>query len=229
MLIHSQRSRWDRALGVPQATSAPRAELHPSHAPVSSQCSLLHHLLKWGPKPPICCQDFGFLSQQHLLIMEPVPCPRFPSAQWARPQVDLLLRTRLKLLLCLLCKLTLQLLPGWNIPVPKHPSSLCREWRCVSWAGLWVLQLALMWQSVFKPKAGEVSWKVPAGCCSCWNRWKICLFRNLLVKIVFWKEVGVRHCSEDSLPQWETAQQKKQLSSSENSAWRDRRQYNQWQ
>lgn len=97
-------------------------------APVSSHCSCC---IICSSEVPMCCQDSGFLSQQHLLIVEPVAHPRFPSAQWLWPQVDFWLRTRLELLLCFLCKLTLQLLPRWNIHVPRHPSSLCRDWRCV--------------------------------------------------------------------------------------------------
>lgn len=104
--------------------------------PALLQVLLLHHGLKWGPKSPICCQDSGFLSQQHLLIMEPVAYSRFPSAQWLWPQNNFFLRTRLKLLLCFLCKLTLQLLSRWNIHVPRHPSSLCRDWMCV-WIDQW--------------------------------------------------------------------------------------------
>lgn len=159
---YSLRTRLERALRIPRPSCAPShadtelccipATLKSAHSALAASSAQVR------PKAPICCQDFEFLSQQHLLIIEPAPYSRFPFAQWLWPQVDFLLRTRLKLLLCFLCKLTLQLLSRWNI----HPASTGTGCVC-ELTVVWVLQLALMWQSVFKPKAGEVSWKVPAG------------------------------------------------------------------
>lgn len=132
---YSLRTRLERALRIPRPSCAPShadtelccipATLKSAHSALAASSAQVR------PKAPICCQDFEFLSQQHLLIIEPAPYSRFPFAQWLWPQVDFLLRTRLKLLLCFLCKLTLQLLSRWNIHVLRHPSSLYRAWMCM--------------------------------------------------------------------------------------------------
>lgn len=124
---------------VGKSTESPPGHPVPTQSCAASQpCStqltvlLLHHLLKWGPKSPICCQDSGFLSQQHLLHI-----PDFLlHNDFDHRLISYLEPGWTELLLCFVCKLTLQLFSRWNIHVPRHPSSLCRDWMCV-WIEHW--------------------------------------------------------------------------------------------
>lgn len=152
----------------PQAILCPqprwhRAVLHPSHAQVSSQCS--------------CCIICSSEAQSpHLLsgFWVSVPAASADSRACSIFQISF-------------CTMTLTtgwisyLEPGWSccsvfcaswlyscsqdgisMCSGIHPASTGTGCVC-ELTVVWVLQLALMWQSVFKPKAGEVSWKVPAG------------------------------------------------------------------